>query len=304
MCKGLSCLVLGVLLSISAPAQTYFDAAIVEADGSVVPIEGLLEIDIDDVTWDYKTLESPKEETRVDLSASASQGYRLYGPGRAHWGNATFTTAAGGSKELQAWFQEAAKGKNIRKDIQVTLKKSNKSAGRSYTLFDCFPVAFDTSSSVQTETLKVNIGRIEFVTRVIQPAAGGGRGKVGVAFDGSREFYDARRNGEPLLHLNAITEISKQATNSPGHKSIAEITLRGAMTDGRQNLCKWLNDASNGNPWKVLIVLTDGAANSARSFNYHECFPVRYVFPRMSVTNTTGNTMEEVSVKPIRLELK
>jgi hypothetical protein len=49
----------------------------------------------------------------------------------------------------------------------VTLFKSDKSAGRTYNLMDCFPtqwssVAFDTSSTVQTETIRVRIGRIEF----------------------------------------------------------------------------------------------------------------------------------------------
>lgn len=92
-------------------------------------------------------------------------------PGDAHAGHATFTAACtlGASKELQLWWQEAAKGKNIRKNISVTLFTSDKSAGRSYLLYDCFPtqwsnVNFDTSSTVQTETLTVNIGRIEFKT--------------------------------------------------------------------------------------------------------------------------------------------
>jgi hypothetical protein len=94
---------------------------------------------------------------------------RLYGPGAVHWGQAKFTSACtlGASKELQLWWQEAAKGKDIRKNITVTLFKSDKSAGRSYLLQDCFPtqwtsVNFDTSSTVQTETLTVKVGRIEF----------------------------------------------------------------------------------------------------------------------------------------------
>jgi hypothetical protein len=52
------------------------------------------------------------------------------------------------------------------------------------------------------------------------------------------------------------------------------------------------------------MLSVDGSVKDGKQYTYHECFPIRYVFPRMSVTNTTGNTMEEVSVKPIRLELK
>ncbi len=315
MLKEMVCLVGALMLAGTASAQSYFEASVAEADGSVMPIEGLQEIVIDDIVWDYKTLESPAQDTRINLGRSARQGYRLYGPGAAHWGSAKFT-ARGGSKELQAWFQEAAKGKNIRKNITVTLFKSDKSPGRSYSLFDCFPtqwssVNFDTSSTVQTETLKVNIGRIEFTTSVAPGGGGtGGAGGVGVTMDGVREIYDARQNGEPLLHLSGLVAGSGGTkVSSPGHKSISEITLRGAMTDGRQNLCKWINDSVNGKPWKQMLTITemlsvDGSVKDGKQYTYHECFPIRYVFPRMSVTNTTGNTMEEVSVKPIRLELK
>lgn len=107
----------------------------------------------------------------LTIDARVPTGRNQARPGRVDPGSATFTSACtlGASKELQKWFQEAAKGKNIRKDITVRLFKSDKSAGRSYLLVDCFPtsyslVNFDTSSTVQTETLKVNIGRIEFAT--------------------------------------------------------------------------------------------------------------------------------------------
>lgn len=105
----------------------------------------------------------------VDMdTAEMSPRRRVFGPGAAHWGSAKFSSAVtlGSSKELQAWWLEAAKGKNIRKNITVTLFKSDKSPGRSYTLFDCFPTAysavnFDTSSTVQTETITVRVERIE-----------------------------------------------------------------------------------------------------------------------------------------------
>ena len=102
-------------------------------------------------------------------SAELGPRRRVFGPGAAHWGSAKLTsevTPGNTTKELQLWFQEAAKGKNIRKNITVTLFKSDKSPGRSYTLIDCFPTAysavnFDTSSTVQTETITVRVARIE-----------------------------------------------------------------------------------------------------------------------------------------------
>jgi hypothetical protein len=132
----------------------------VDIPGCADASKNIREIGIDELNIDIREM-----TTGLDVE------YRLYGPGAAHWGCAKFTSACtlGGSKELQAWWQEAAKGKNIRKNITVTLFKSDKSPGRSYSLFDTYPtqwssVNFDTSSTVQTECLTVKIGRIEFKT--------------------------------------------------------------------------------------------------------------------------------------------
>lgn len=101
----------------------------------------------------------------------------------------------------------------------------------------------------------------------------------------------------------------------PGKAYVAEIILRGAMTDTRSALCAWLNDVLSIAPndpkaakaRRTLIVtpaLRGDPNKDVRSYVYRDCFPVGYVFPRMSVTNTTGNVMEEVRIKPVRCELK
>jgi phage tail-like protein len=130
----------------------------VDIPGCASASKNIREIKIDELNIDAREM-----TTGLDVE------YRLYGPGTSHWGSASFTSACvlGGSKELQAWWQECATGKNIRKNITVNLFKSDKTPGRSYNLMDCFPtqwssVNFDTSSTVQTETLSVKVGRIEF----------------------------------------------------------------------------------------------------------------------------------------------
>lgn len=97
--------------------------------------------------------------------------YWSINPGGAHFGSVrfTFTGSPAVFKELQAWFQDAATGKSIRKNIVVTLHRNDNKTNRTFSLNDCFPtqwssVNFDTSSTVQTETLTVNLGRIEFKT--------------------------------------------------------------------------------------------------------------------------------------------
>jgi phage tail-like protein len=226
------------------------------------------EISIDELNIDVR-----------ELTTGIGVQSRLYGPGKPHYGSATFTSAVtlGASKELQAWFNDAAKGKNIRKNITVTLFKSDKTAGRSYTLMDCFPtqwssVDFDPNFGGPTETIQVQIGSIEFKTKAppccvslgpdgrddrIIPADAPA---VGFSFDirdgGLKEVdsaWESVSGGEMIIELTETSVGSdKFHTQSPGHKSIEKITLRGAMTDKRAALCTWLNDTLGGNSWQRM----------------------------------------------------
>ncbi len=80
----------------------------------------------------------------------------------------TVTSGTPAADELNLWWQDAAQGKCIRKNITINLRRSDGvTAGRTFSLNECFPVQwssvnFDTSSTVQTETLTVKVGRIEF----------------------------------------------------------------------------------------------------------------------------------------------
>jgi hypothetical protein len=155
--------------------------------------------------------------------------------------------------------------------------------------------------------LVVEIGRIEFTTRLNPgPVRPGSVALTVKDEDGDigSDSYSSWSGGEPRLHVDAVLRGSRLRTASPGHKTVNEVTLRGAMTDGRPALDHWLNSALEGRPWMRSVTVAETGRRPGRSYTYHDCFPIRYVFPRMSVTNTTGNTMEEVSVKPIRLELK
>lgn len=276
-----------------------------------VECSDVLEVQIDDLTFDAQEITTALNAN--DRRAQAA-GWRLYGPGVAHWGSVHFTVPRGRSKELQAWFQEAAKGKNIRKNITVTLFKSDKTPGRTYNLFDTFPtqwssVNFDTKVAADTETLTVKIGRIEFKTRVAGSGPSTGGVLVSTPNGQPLERFESWGGGEPLMHLTSLFNNTKFRTNSPGHKSVGEITLRSAALEDRPNLYAWLNDALGRKGWKKSLTITellsvDGGVKDGKQYIYSDCFPTRYVFPRMSVTNTTGNTMEEVTVKPIRVELK
>lgn len=122
--------------------------------------------------------------------------------------------------------------------------------------------------------------------------------------------WESVSGGELIIELTETTiGGDKYKTQSPGHKSVGEITLCGAMTDKRAALCQWINETVAGKPWKRTVTITellsqDGAVKPGKKYTYFDCFPVGYVFPRMSVTNTTGNVREEVRLKPIRFEMQ
>ncbi|MEO8683163.1 MAG: phage tail protein [Vicinamibacterales bacterium] len=125
--------------------------------------KNIREIGIDELHIDVREM-----TTGLDVE------YRKIKAGSLHFGSATFTSLTStGSRELRGWWNEATKGrnirKNIRKNITVTLFTADSKTERVYNLADCFPtsysaVNFDTSSTVQSETLTVKIGRIEFKT--------------------------------------------------------------------------------------------------------------------------------------------
>ncbi len=87
------------------------------------------------------------------------------------------------------------------------------------------------------------------------------------------------------------------------------VVLRGAMTDGRKALCDWINETVEGKPWKRTLTITellsvDGAGRDGRVFILHDAFPVAYRAEGLHKSKVVGNVMEEVAIKPIRVELK
>ena len=274
--------------------------------------KNIREIAIDELNIDAR-------ETTTGLDVE----YRTYSPGAAHWGQAKFTSACtlGGSKELQQLFQSAAKGKNIRKNITVTLFKSDKSPGRSYSLIDAIPVGYigcDKRDPNGTETIIVEPQYILFGAPGDAPipnkppaAATFRLDLAGADGTGSGDYSWELANGGAASHEDPPLVIGKFDPASPAidlkpRRTVSALTLRGAMTAERKQLMTWLNDVVQGRDWRRQVAVSplgqDG--NPSRHYIYADVFPVRYVFPRMSVTNTTGNVMEEVALKPIRVELK
>lgn len=132
----------------------------VEIDGCPDASRNVLDVAIDDLQTDA-----------LDVTQGPPLEFRTYIPGQTHVGEATISAGftQPGSAQLRKWVDAWASGTPDVRSITVTLTDERGNAGRSYNLMDCFPtqwsaVNFDTSSSVQTETLRVKVGRIEFKT--------------------------------------------------------------------------------------------------------------------------------------------
>jgi hypothetical protein len=292
--------------------------------------KNIREIVIDELNIDVREM-----TTGLDVEyRKVGKGYpqRLYAPGAARWGSARFTSACtrGGSKELQACWQEAASGESIRKNITVTLFKSDKSPGRSYLLLDTYPtqwssVDLDTDGDDQIdaceESITVQIGSGAIIAhagtgRVIPGTANGFTSSL-TACEGCEnterdDGWEIAAGGAQQKETNAMTFgrfLDDSVSPLEKAQSCGEVRLRGPMTTGRDALVSWINETVAGKPWKRDFTITEllsvaGAVKPGKSYTYVDGFPVGYVFPRMSVTNTTGNTREEVRLKFIRCELK
>ncbi len=85
------------------------------------------------------------------------------------------------------------------------------------------------------------------------------------------------------------------------------VQCRGVTFDGkgRRELLGWLNEILQGKSREGTVVLRElnKDGTPGRTFTYLDSFPVRYVFPSLSV-GETGDLYEEVQIKPIRLELE
>ena len=97
--------------------------------------------------------------------------------------------------------------------------------------------------------------------------------------------WDTVSSGEAMIEVaDASVGADKFHTSAPGHKSVGEITLRGAMTDKRAALCQWINETVQGKPWKrniaITPVLLDGT--EGETLILIDCVLAGYTFPLLA----------------------
>jgi tail tube protein gp19 len=149
----------------------------VDIPGAPLASKNIREIAIDDMVIEPAKTNRPLgvigdvlEKTGVASAVPIVAPDQACGPGEVRWGEATLVFLHDPAvREIEDWWSQCNAGKDIRRNITIVMSDGFGARGRSYTLFDCFPtqwssVNFDTSSTVQTETMRVKLGRVEFKT--------------------------------------------------------------------------------------------------------------------------------------------
>ena len=94
----------------------------------------------------------------------------------------------------------------------------------------------------------------------------------------------------------------KFKTNSPGHKTVDTLTMRLISTGSM--VATWINDTIDGKPWKRTVEVSETSGGPLRIF--HDSFPTRVSFlnPLLVLENGNAPAVIDISIKPVRVELK
>jgi phage tail-like protein len=308
-------LVIALVMSVAlfaAPAAyaTNFAVLLGGDDGVETQLEGVESIEIDDIVFDERPFWMLSLGDAGVLAAAQKEGYRVSGPGDAHFGSITIRARVGKNRELQQWWLDTTQGKNIRKYITVLTLKADGTEGRRWNMLECFPTRWDpgeyspSSNKSATETIVCKMQRVELA--VMDDGEPDGNVVVSAEGEGSVISFGMSMwaGGEPGISLSSFLNRARHRVSTPGHKYVGTLALRGPLTDGRGGLCQWINESVKGQPWKRTLTITENlpGKREGKPFTYLDCYPVRYVFPTFNADGT-GNLYEEVHIKPIRMDI-
>jgi hypothetical protein len=274
--------------------------------------ESIVNVAIDDLRIDARELRTGDPELTAAQREALTRGFRVYAPGKAHFGNARFTSVCGpdGSRRLPKWVYDSP-NRDVRWNISVRLFNDAGEPVREFTLLHCTPCGYSVCEAgpdgVETEEIEVHIGGLEVQSAAsrVPPSIRGIEVEKHLFGKDKREAWAGWAGGEPVQHIEGPLAASRYRTGSPGHKSVGELTLRGAAGEARPTLADMINDALSGRATPGIVLQEDpGAQRPGRKYTYFDCFPVRYTFPELSATKGGEVQTETITVKVGRIEFK
>ncbi len=302
-------LVLAGLLAGGSASATNF--AILLSGSSVDGSNTTLD-DCDGVVMEDLTFDSREMTTGLDVE------YRHYQPGKPIYGNITFEAAqgSGASKELQAWWQESAKGYYKSRTGNVIILDDKREEAMRYTFLDCFLTSYSVVEEQNADGSVRVIEEYEVKPNGVQmyKAKQGKSGKANpgkmsiIEDDGSTSTDDTVEGwsgGEPALIITSPFRNSRFHTETPGNKLVTDISLDLPDDGPSQVICDWVNAAVQGKPWKKSMSMVDLSPKGrpvGKMYHYHECFPTRYVFPVL-IKGSTVEAGPTLTIKAARVNI-
>ena len=245
-----------------------------------------------------------------EMTTGLDVEYRLYGPAEAHFSDVTLQLPVLMRPEGRGWFSDVSSGKNVRKNITVELRDSAGVATMKATLFECFPVAYD-NENVQID---LRVGWIEIETLAEFPQLDG-FDELELPVDATHQINTTGAAGTADNYAIQVTggalrlEVTETTIGSDrfqtialGHKTVDTLKMR--LVSASAFVTAWINDTVQGRPWKRQVEVTDTAGGPIRIF--HDAFPTRVTFlnPLLILDNGMAPAVLDISIKPIRVELK
>jgi hypothetical protein len=263
-------------------------------------------IEVDGASGGYlSSFQAPSYEIE-DVSQALGPDYvtkKMMGAPKIGEATAVFNISQAGA--LLAWVETVWNKQCVEKDTTVRL------ADQDYNIKRGIDMGMCVITGIEFPELKASDGKKHFeITAKWQPqnlkyVAGGGKAQ-GVMGTKAKAHMVNNYEVHPVFGLKTewITsiglpkvtpKISKEShgkfrlalgggggerftTNSPGHKYIDTLTLRGPLTSGRKALCEWITEVVQGKPWKQNLTVTellsvDGGTRSSGAAQRKEFSP-------------------------------
>ena len=295
----------------AAAHATNFALLLSGGGGNAVEVE-CDSVEIDDLLFDIR-------ETTTGLDVE----YRKR-PGKVKYTNITLkrgtvSDQAFGEQEpdeLQTWWREASKGKNIRKSISVIcLSREGEppdGTQTSYTFLDCFPEDYVVTEETGPDGQPVTQESFRIFASGLHMHAGRSSGDNTPIIRGSitdETGASIQENGltgwgggqlAPVLPLPRLD--TRYHTPSP-RTVVTNLTLTKEGEPGSEAIYSWINAIAAGDDARRTIRVKEvrPAGRGAKTYTYFDCFPVRYVFPKFDSQADT-HIVEEIEFVCERME--
>ncbi len=308
----------GIMVSLALPAGATNFAVLLGGSSGEVYLDGCDSVEIGDLTVDVLTEPSPPNTEYVRKR-----------PGRVKYSNLTLRMSgeSGGAKELLDWFENRPTERKSGSIVYLD-REGNEAlrcpdcvppwldeATATYTFLECYPVGHHVEEEVfgdgSVRTMNVfeigtnglhmsvnSAARVELKPRIrVASVPAAGIALVGTSFT-------SWSGGEPTIIQDGLFGGTSFHAPSLGKKGVQNLSFSSSAPSSKF-VCDMVNGMASGKPSSSTLSVQEIIGNrpSRTSFNYHECWPCRYVFPQFSASGDADvHIVEEIEFAVEKVE--